>query len=71
MTVLVRNQREAPFRLVWVDEMGKHHDHGVLKKAGRRLIHTFAGQAWLVIEETGTEYGHFVVGDAPAQVSIQ
>lgn len=71
VTVLIRNQREEPFRLVWVDNLGKHHDYGVLKKAGRRLIHTFAGHAWLVIAETGTEYGHFVVGDVPAQVAIQ
>jgi arylsulfatase A-like enzyme len=71
VTVLVRNQREAPFRLVWVDDKGKHHDHGVLPKAGRRLIHTFAGHAWLVADDTGTEFGHFVVGEAPAQVSTQ
>ena len=71
VTVLVRNQREAPFRLVWVDDRGKHHDQGVLPKAGRRLIHTFAGHAWLVVDETAKEFGHFVVGNAPARVSTQ
>ena len=71
VTVLVRNQREANFRLVWMDDMGKPHGYGMIRNGGRRLIHTFSGQAWLVVEETGTEFGHFVVGDAPAQVSIQ
>jgi hypothetical protein len=71
VTVLIRNQQEAPFRLVWVDERGMHHDNGVLPKAGRRLIHTFARHAWLVIDEKGREFGHFVAGEAPAQVSTQ
>ena len=71
VTVLVRNQQDLSFRLEWVDDSGMRHDYGVLPKLGRRLIHTFAGHAWRVLDETGVEFGHFVVGEVPALVSTQ
>jgi arylsulfatase A-like enzyme len=69
--VVFQNQRQAEVKLVWIDPKGGRHEHKPMPGASRRLMQTFAGHAFLVLDEDGRELGHFVVGDEPARAPIQ
>jgi arylsulfatase A-like enzyme len=69
--VLFQNQRQTAVKLIWVDDAGARHEYGVVQGASRRLMQTFAGHVWLILDEQGRELGHFVAGNQPARALIQ
>jgi arylsulfatase A-like enzyme len=71
VSVLVSNSRQNTVRLVRLDEAGKRHPELTMAVASRRLLHTTAGQVWLVQDEQGKNLGHFVVGTVPASIRLE
>ena len=69
--VVFQNRRQTGVKLVWIDPEGVRHEPVPMQGASRRLIQTFAGHAFLVLDENGKELGHFIVGEEPAQAPIQ
>ncbi len=71
VTVLFYNSRQNAIHLVRIDEAGVRHEERVMAGASRGLVHTFAGQTFLVVDESGKDLGHVVVGELPASVRIE
>jgi arylsulfatase A-like enzyme len=69
--VLFQNHRQSPVKLVWLDENGARHARGELPLASRRLVSTFSGHTWLLLDESGKALGHLVVPGKPARVKIE
>lgn len=71
ISLLFQNHGETPVKIVWVDETGARRDYGEIKGASRRLIQTFAGHTWLLLDESGKVIGHVVAPGKPASVKIE
>lgn len=69
--LLFQNHRQTPVKLVWLDENGARHARGELQLASRRLMSTFAGHTWLLLDESDKALGHVVVPGKPARVKIE
>jgi arylsulfatase A-like enzyme len=71
VSLLFQNQRQTSAKLIWVDAAGERRDYGKIEGASRRLMQTFAGHTWLLVDEGGAELGHVVAPDRPARVILQ
>jgi hypothetical protein len=71
VTVQFLNKRQQAVRLVWLDETGKHRERAVVQGASRWLVKTFAGHAWMILDENGKLLGHIVTPEKPARIIIQ
>ncbi len=71
VTVLFSNSRQKPIHLVRLDADGERHEERVLAGASRGLIHTFSGQTFLIVDDSGKNLGHVVVGEKPASLRIE
>ena len=69
--MLFQNQRQTAVKLVWLDAAGERHEYGVVQRASPRLMQTFSGHAWIILDEQGRELGHVIAGDQPARAVIQ
>ena len=71
VVVLFQNSQRTPVRLVSLDDAGERHAYGVIPGAGRRLVHTYKGQTWVILDPKEKDLGHVVVGALPASVRIE
>lgn len=69
--LLFQNQTQKSLKIVWLDENGKRHDPIALASASRRLVETFAGHTWILLDEDNKVVGHVVASEKPARVIIQ
>lgn len=69
--LLFQNQTQRTYKLVWMDETGIRHDPVVLHGASRRLLKTFEGHTWLLLDENNNDAGYVVASSQPARVIIQ
>jgi arylsulfatase A-like enzyme len=70
-TVLIYNSRQTPVSIVSLDAAGVRHTERTLTGASRGLLHTFAGQTLWIVDESGKDLGHVVVGNVPAGLRIE
>jgi arylsulfatase A-like enzyme len=71
VAMLFQNQTTQIVRLVWLDGDGKRHDYGSIANASRRLMETFTGHTWLILDENSKELGYVTAPEKPARVIIQ
>ncbi len=71
VALLFQNQTQAPIKLVWLDESGKRHASMVIASASRRMLSTFTGHTWLLLDESGKEIGHVTAPAKSALIVIQ
>ena len=71
MDVVFQNQRQTPVKLLWIDPGGQRHERGTLEGATRKMISSFSGHAWLILDENGKELGHVIAGEESARAKIQ
>ncbi len=69
--LLFQNQTQRTYKLVWMDETGTRHDPVILQTASRRLLKTFEGHTWLLLDENNNDAGYVVASAQPARVIIQ
>jgi arylsulfatase A-like enzyme len=69
--LLFQNQRQKSVKLVWVDESGMHKKYGKVDGAGRRLLQTFAGHTWLLLDEKNDEIGYIIAPAKPGRVFVE
>ena len=70
ISLLFQNHRQTAVKLVWVDETGARREYGEVKGASRRLMKTFSGHTWLLLDENSQVIGHVVAPGKPARVKI-
>ena len=71
VTLMFQNHKQSPVRLVRVDETGARRDTDEIKSASRRLVPTFTGHTWLLLDENDKPIGHIVAPDQPARIRIE
>jgi arylsulfatase A-like enzyme len=71
VTLLFQNHRQTTTKLVWLDQTGARHAYGEVKGASRRLMKTYSGHTWLLLDENDKPLGHIVAPEKPARIKIQ
>jgi hypothetical protein len=69
--LLFQNKRQGAVKLVSINQAGGRQDEGSIDTASQRLIRTFSGHVWLVLDRDGRELGYVQVGHHPATVVIE
>jgi hypothetical protein len=69
--VLFQNHRQTPVKLVCLDDKGVRHARGELQLASRRLVSTFSGHTWLLLDENDKLLGHVVAPEKSARIKIE
>ena len=71
VTLLFQNHRKTTTKLAWLDQTGTLHAYGELKGASRRLMKTFSGHTWLLLDENDKPLGHIVAPEKPTRIKVQ
>lgn len=71
VALLFQNQRQTAVKLFWIDDAGQRQPFGQVEGASRRLMQTFAGHTWLLLDENGKPLGHVTAPAKPACLIIQ
>ena len=70
VNLLFQNKRQGAVKLVWIDPDGGRAEYGAIDGASQRLVRTFAGHLWLVLDAAGKELGCVRAGENPATVLV-
>lgn len=71
VTVLFQNHRQTAVELVWIDENGKHHKKTTIPGASRRMVETFAGHTWLLLNQNGSSLGYIIAPEQNTRVFVR
>jgi arylsulfatase A-like enzyme len=71
VNLLFQNKRQGAVKLVWINQGGERAQYGTIDPASQRLMRTFAGHLWLVLDAAGKELGCVRAGENPVTVLIE
>ncbi len=64
------NTSAGAVELFWLDTNGERHSYGKLPPGEQRTQHTYAGHAWLAVDDSGKTLNGFVAGEAAGRAEI-
>lgn len=70
VSLLFQNKRQGAVKLVSINQAGERQEDSSVDTASQRLIRTFSGHVWLVLDRDGRELGYVQAGDNPTTVLI-
>ncbi|MEM7145215.1 MAG: sulfatase-like hydrolase/transferase [Verrucomicrobiota bacterium] len=69
-TLTIRNNRTTPVTLHWIDPNGRRAQNYTVKGGSRQPLQSYAGHAFLAVDQNNKPLGHFVAAANPALVDI-